>query len=746
MVERATAGSDVGDASDHSVRLGALPKPFWLRNSSLLDNTWEVRSDDATLKRNATIFIEFDVVIDVGAVRMSDPAYESDLITAKLMLYYALQPLPLGGVAKSGAYAKLLLSNYLRIVRWRISRGIPNNRSLTPEWIEEFLATIRKEGPRGVVPYTERARAYLAKLEKEGRKLPRSVGSRVEMVSMDRIAHELGANSGISLTEEARQLIQAAAERENLPGSWDPGAKRPGHGKSLSLMSSFLRPLDLLYRYRRHLDHDAVLFNPCPKGRSGSQLAKSLSSSDPGRTPSIPPAQACYLIDRALVWVIEYAPDLRRVASLLSQKSATTVSNNDRYRYYRQVAQQFVPTCRDPHVAGSPWPTREADPVGRRRSDRPSLRQIFFELLPSACLVVIAAFSARRISELESLRSGCLSVENGELWLETWISKSVRDVSKIPVPEVVKAAVETLEALSEARRARLGQPWIMEFDDPIPGPARAFHVKKSLAAFSAYVQVPCLPDGDAWRFTPHQFRRFFAIIYYHHYRFPHLGALSNFLRHFNPDMTRIYISEVSSGGFLELAEERAAEYRRRAAASEESRLADFNAEGLNFRTERFLAIATGRERATGFGGERLTSELMGLYSRFLDTVEIGAAGEGLPFHKVVEAFASLQRLEPNPLGHSYCRCRADSGDLAAAACLDGQKERIGPDLSNAADATCSSCPHNVQLPENEAYWRKIVEEASVQSACALTPALAALAEARAAMASRHCERCFGNAR
>jgi hypothetical protein len=261
-----------------------------------------------------------------------------------------------------------------------------------------------------------------------------------------------------------------------------------------------------------------------------------------------------------------------------------------------------------------------------------------------------------------------------------------------------------------------------------------------------------LPSGDQWWFTPHQFRRFFGVVYYHRYRFPHLAALSRFYRHFDPDMTRRYVTEAVIGGFLEYAEaapmadQTAA---RRAWSDDRERLAMFQEAGLEFRVERYAAIALGQERASGFGGEILTRELEELVRTASAQVEIGPLGEAQPLDQLIIAFAAGRKLEPHPQGHSYCKCTSDPRDLEAAGCLRERSAQLPdvvhtgtPDPAFASDQTCSKCPHNVQLGENEAYWRERVSHEEQQAKCAIGPLYRALALERLAMAEQHCMRCF----
>src|SRR5690606_6932104 len=47
----------------------------------------------------------------------------------------------------------------------------------------------------------------------------------------------------------------------------------------------------------------------------------------------------------------------------------------------------------------------------------------------------------------------------------------------------------------------------------------------------------------AWHWHPHQFRRFFAVLYFYRFESGSIEVLSHHLRHFSLEMTRRYITE-----------------------------------------------------------------------------------------------------------------------------------------------------------------------------------------------------------
>src|SRR5690606_15458159 len=129
-------------------------------------------------------------------------------------------------------------------------------------------------------------------------------------------------------------------------------------------------------------------------------------------------------------------------------------------RAIRDILGNFEPTTTSDHP-GSPWPIHPAYfEANRGERTRPSLRTVLYEYLLIASVIVIAAFSARRRDEIDSLRDDCIIETDVGILLRSYIEKTVRDFDEIPVPYSVKAAVNVLLWLSEQRRNRTAEPWI----------------------------------------------------------------------------------------------------------------------------------------------------------------------------------------------------------------------------------------------------------------------------------------------
>src|SRR5690606_24500421 len=135
---------------------------------------------------------------------------------------------------------------------------------------------------------------------------------------------------------------------------------------------------------------------------------------------------------------------------------------------------------------------------------------------------------------------------------------------------------------------------------------------------------------------------------------------------------------------------------------------DIEKAGEEFRQERYLAVLEGKEVMTGFGGEFLTSLLEKAVSAYADRLEV--ADDRSKTMTVLEAIAPIveaTKLEPNELGHTYCKCGSSQLELNQAECLKAAKKigitNDGPDPTFASDEVCGACAHSVCFVENDLF-------------------------------------------
>lgn len=753
--------------SEHDRIIGAMKKPFWMANHSPLDNTWIINKHGGNV-RNGDAIVRFDVVVAPG-LRSTD--LESDLITAKILAERGLS----GNDARyaSGSTIPINVRNYFAFVRWRHARGLERNANLTRDDISDLLVDLETKGILGLAPYRQRFDELVQKIESGELAIPFRIKAKRKIAMKMTLANMLGAPHTASLPDslinDLDEFLRAKGFAVDDQGRRIPGRKARRDRDDEAALSenrliSFMTAPQLLYYYRNHLTHDPIQFEPFPGEDQISQIANSISRVSAERTFTIPAYQGCFLVNQAITWVTTYFEEIQSFTEELKVTVANYVSQDHWYPTDAAFNERLrLDQDRYTSGPGSWWPIHPSyfpSPGWVRNvgAHRPSLRPVLFELLATAALVVIAAFSARRKEEMQSLKEGCISTIDGEMWLETWISKNVREMDKIPVPTTVERAVEVLHWLSKEGRIRTGNAWLLDFSEFVTteGKSRsgkpAYRFYDGLDRFAEFVGVPPV-DGRRWIPKPSEYRRFFGMTYFHRFDFPNLVALSDFYRHFNPTRTRGYITEIAHGTHVRQREEnseRAARKDRRISKLAAGRLSDFEECGLEYRISVVRDAIIGDGYMAGFGGTTIVQDAKKQIRDYKAQINLGPDDDlDLPtLNDVLRSMVEPLSIEPHPNGHSACKCTAKAQDLGTASCLRLRAQAYqdsvaptGPDIEFASELVCAGCVHNVQLPCHRRWWDKALEHEEHEREHALLPFLREIAGHRAAVIEAIVNRC-----
>lgn len=238
-------------------------------------------------------------------------------------------------------------------------------------------------------------------------------------------------------------------------------------------LQRWLDPLEQLYAMRRHLQAESVSFRPFALGAARVAAVKGSRSA---RTATAPPRLALHLLEQSAKWVIE----------------------------------------RDQ--------THQCNLADRRDVQNTA----------TACWILIAAFSARRDEEINGLRNECLRGDDvAGWWLDAFIEKTLQRREWIPIPALVAKAVQVLRYISASARLKTGTSELFQWEAP-DGRVATIEVGRYLDDFSKLVGVPTYKardgKGEPWHWHPHQFRRFFAVLYFYRFDGASIEALSHHLR------------------------------------------------------------------------------------------------------------------------------------------------------------------------------------------------------------------------
>lgn len=699
--------------AEHDRVLAAYPIPSFVLNGNLTHDEWRVRFNNPEHRRrtDATIYFNSPIAPNLS---MGDPLLANDLLSAKLLLLHAVAT----GRVSNALVASIFVRNYIQFVRWRVGVGVYRNHQLTPNLIELFLGRLSQFGILGLPPlreYFDEAKAKILSGEVE---LPkRQKGKRFYFGSTEFIT-SLGLANRTSLPHFLRREIDALVKDLGHRSTYRPSAVDDPIPTQIRV-AAFLKPIELLYVFTQHLQHDPIGFAPFGANLV-SQVARSVSRRTPNRTQTVPAHQVCHIVDKALIWVTEYASYLIAILDDVRRRIPEEIGRD---RPHSRAIKAALRDCKPPfeHTAQhSPWPLHPSYFPSPNQASSPSVRTAVYDLLRAACLIVIVAFSARRIEEVNSLRDDCLVERDGMHFIRSLIEKSSTTMEEIPVPPVVHTALKVLEDLSATRRKRTGEPWLFAFDDAIPVRlgtelADSDEVFRSgrvdfyriLDEFAKFVGVPPLDDGSPWSPKPHQFRRWFGIVYHYRYAHPDLLALTYHYRHVDPDVTRRYITENVFGSKLRDRELSRAYFRR---------LADLDDAGRQFKYERFYNVVTGREIMSGPGGGVLARQLAKAVEDVASRLEVGPSG--LDRQTILDAISPIvdeTNFEASGHGFNYCKCGPRQEDLAQAVCLQVRARytdipSVSADPAYATPRNCSHCPHGVGLTENGVHLDKKIDD------------------------------------
>ena len=760
--------SGTGDRVVHDRILARMPvSRFIVGGGSIFDDALRIRTASTEQLRSSGEIFRFDAIVSPGGVRLNGPGLEHHHLTAKMLVNLSL--IPGIGWCTSELSLKTFYRSFLLMVRWMVRNGIRRMDELRDVHFQLFREQFTRDGIEGLYPVLPALDEFLYKVKAGESTLPTYQDCRRNRLGLTDIAHMVGLNSARSLSPEAtRRIVEVCKEvrpelleRRSQADRTRIGVRGGSDNKSPSrvrtTVGSILEPWERLHDLRDRLKHDQIGYRAFTPHSTRDAFASAIGG-DTGRTRDIPHAVLGFLLDRALRW-LDYADHIRELydtARAVRQTPGFTLMDSaNRRAAVRFALSQELGNA--PSGPGAPSPmlpeysTFWGDVRGVRENGL-DLRTILTRLLPGACFILIAMFSARRKSELESLRHDCI-VRDGAPWLLAWIGKTMREVDRISVPESVARAVSILCWLSEDARNATGEPWLFSFQELAQGKAVVtIKVVQAMNDFARFVGMDDFHQGERLLLAPHQMRRAFAILHFYKFRMPSLPALSFFLRHYDSDMTARYLTDTVSGKYLEIIEKREAAEDVLKAAEAARSAAAVNATSYREIAEDFLVdVLTLAERneepLLGKGGEAMRLELSDYVEAARKRISVTGVREDeseCSLDRLIRKFVQgiKPRIVPNPAGTSYCICGSDPNRIGLANCLGRKNEREGaaavagangPDFAYAEPSECCDCYNGVQLPENNA---RMADYAAAQLGMARTGAAAPLRSAAARRAAK----------
>ncbi|HAS8438332.1 TPA: site-specific integrase [Vibrio vulnificus] len=300
--------------------------------------------------------------------------------------------------------------------------------------------------------------------------------------------------------------------------------------------------------------------------------------------------------------------------------------------------------------------------VLRNKTKNLSLHKALYQYLPFCCVVIIFALTARRESEVFGLQVGCISKDlDGLLWLNSFVAKTLQKHDDFTTVSLVEKAVSILERLSEKGRKKKNSNSIFVFDDTFDRPPTTMKSINRIADdFFDFIGIERGDNGQHWKLSEHQFRRFFAIMFYYRYEKGEADALMHELAHVDWSMTVRYLTERETGAALRKLHQ---QYNK----ARSNRLVDYSL----------------RDDLGGEGFPLLKDKLESTVSSMPEMMRKIAIETVEEYNFVFDFIPSGLCLGNTPWLSENCNCYRDGFVMQ----------------HDASDEMCSGCPAQVTVPE-----------------------------------------------
>ena len=510
---------DVFQSSDAEEKFKSNRESWpWLRNISIVHNTIEIT--DTVGENRGISSVELDIQLLDGS-KLTDKRNREfyDLVIEYIEVFRLHNPIICASVHAQRIRSLLLF------ICWLSQYKIRTLAKVTKTHLEKF-ANDAAFGAEFLLGIPEKVFTSIQKQLLEGRKLPyRQVNTlrRTEIYKMvgvnglpirnftytTRILNWLEHQLKTDCKDIELEKLTAQDVLEELDLIPNIVTTQDLHRK--------LVPLEEIWSWQHYFKSKPFPKNPFPEG--ASKAASRLGAASK-RTKTIPPKIAFAMMRESANWVLNYADEILDVYS----------SGVDAEIATKQLSDKGL----NINLKG-----------GKQSHKEVVTYESVVRYLASACFTIIASLTARRKEEIFDLGYKCIDEGRGDgaYWLTIYIEKTSQRYDLCPVPELVKKAINVLEKLSEKARELSGNDTLWQYVSREGEIVKLNGQKLRYSLQGFFTSFVSEDSSQEWKFSFHQFRRMFALLYYYRFEDAYIGALSYHLRHFNIEMTKRYVTD-----------------------------------------------------------------------------------------------------------------------------------------------------------------------------------------------------------
>ncbi|TWD51231.1 phage integrase family protein [Agrobacterium vitis] len=700
-------------------------------------NCWLLEKGDEADVRRPRFVASFDNVVDVNGARLSDKNFLGDNLTKKII---CIRSLTVGHKGKKVQPHGVIvfLTHYDWFIRWRVSLGLKKNRSIKEYHFDDFESKLYHDDIVELVPWRDRLSKMVEAMSMG--KLPFDLFelSSWKLIAWEKIAAHMGVTgasisrstafrsefvdmlASVDIDDALKNAIitslktdsqqEAPSDNDFVPVEDDHSRARGYHD-----VWTRLRWLSI----QKVLSHDSLLFDPFREVSGRQRQGRRTSGAK--RTGTLHPDDFFRLMKLSTKWIVDYADFIIEAADILRDRSNFPKDPTAEALRRREIETEL----NERRPEGFPPISLLWIDAGRRGVQRSGVHLpvgLALKYLQVAALILLMCFTARRITEVLSLKAGCIRVHGNELYLNSFILKTLQHQIDIPVPEVVRTTIDMLERMSASTRSETGEPWLFRVAKGsfTPKAFVASALEKSLNDFVNFNLFPPPVGATEWALASHQFRRGFAVFYYHGFENATIESLSLFLGHYDPSMTQIYVTEVLAGEIGRFRDELEARLRVDRSAMKEAdwkekrelveRLEEIVKDFQEARTEAYilniLKVHRGEEKPVGKAAPRIFENARQAREHAQAYVRIGSRSNSPEQYErsIVDEIrrqAFSHYLDPTPDRSSMCAAdQIHLTDLNMRECVKLAREEASafgevgePELSAAEIARAFSSAH-----------------------------------------------------